>query len=204
MDKLMPFQEEGVEFLKAHKHALLADDMGLGKTAQAIVAANELKANKILVICPASVKIHWMHEFRKWTDKPYALQIINKKSDKIYFNTRITIINYDLVISKGIYNQLIHQEFGVGICDEAHYLKNLTAKRTKAILGKKGILTHCFCKWMLTGTPILNRPIELFPILRTLASHTIMTCLICGNHKFRPLLHDCGCKLVVVIDGAKK
>ena len=167
--KLFPFQEDGVKFLTTHKEALLADEMGLGKTAQAIIACDKLKARKILIICPASVKYNWLTEFHAWTERrKTTYQILNKRSDRLVSGIEIIIVNYDIIINVNIFKQLKAQQFAVLICDEAHYLKNLKSKRTRAILGKNGLHKNAVYKYMLTGTPVLNRPIELYPMLKTL------------------------------------
>jgi len=171
-EKLYKFQEEGVQFLTKNKHALLADDMGLGKTVQAIQALINVYANKILVICPASVKLNWKKELVYWgsTSKYFQkenIYVANGRRANIP-NTQVVIINYDLIIYPEIQKQL-KRDWHAIICDEAHFLKSRTSKRTIAMFGKEGIIRHSFYKWLLTGTPILNRPIDLYPIFKTLA-----------------------------------
>ena len=164
--KLYPFQLEGVEFLKARKVALLADDMGLGKTAQAITAIKELKARRVLIVCPASVKYNWKFEFSLWGLGARSIQIVEGRFAKISPKAEIVIINYDLLSSPGIYHQLTSTIFSVGVFDESHYMKTRSAMRTKAVLLRGGIASRCVYKWFLTGTPVLNRPIELYPLLK--------------------------------------
>jgi len=161
------FQVEGIKFLKGMKTALLADDMGLGKTAQAILAARELSQLGNLVICPASVKYNWKKEIDKWWPGR-SIHIVEGRSKKEIPNTDFVIINYDLLISKPILMQLIHKKWAVLILDELHYLKNNSAKRTKAVYYPKGIASCADRIWGLTGTPVLNRPIELFSHLKAL------------------------------------
>lgn len=173
MPELRPFQKEGVKFLTTRTAALLADEMGLGKTVQAICGANELKAKKIVIICPAVVKLNWKRELETWLTTPLKIQIINGRKDVINLMTDVVIVNYDLLISPDLFKQFLRLKFAVGIFDEAHYLKNRSAKRTKAVLLKGGIASRCVYKWFLTGTPILNRPIELYPILRAVAPNII-------------------------------
>ncbi len=164
--KLYPFQVEGVEFLKTRKVALLADDMGLGKTAQAIHAMRELKAKRILIVCPASVKYNWRCEFKLWRFTCSKLQIVEGKFADIDSTADVVIVNYDLIISPKIFHQLTSLTFSVGVFDESHYMKNRNAKRTKAVLLRGGIASRCVYKWFMTGTPVLNRPIELYPLLK--------------------------------------
>lgn len=165
--------------MASRKVSLNADEMGLGKTIQAIGMANKLKARKILILCPAIAKINWMRELRVWYYRPDAtIHIVNKRNEKIP-PADIIIVNYDLIISKDIQCQLNARRFALGVVDEAHYLKNLDAQRTKAVLAplkspaKRGVIQNCVYKTFLTGTPILNRPVELFPLLFTCAKHVI-------------------------------
>lgn len=173
MKKLYKFQEEGVKFQLSRKHTLLADDMGLGKTVQSIESMNKLKAKKILIICLHSAKFQWENMIWEWADRVYNIQILNTRSDVIMKDVDIIIVNYELVISDNIFSQLKKRRFAVGVCDEAHYLQTLTSQRSKRILGKNGILKNCIYKFLLTGTPMAGRPIDLFPMLYTLANDVI-------------------------------
>lgn len=164
--ELFPFQLIGRDFLKERRVALLADDMGLGKTAQAVAAARELKARRILVICPASVKYNWRRELGLWGLGHLTVQVVEGTFADIDQESNVIIINYDLLTSPKIYHQLTDLTFAVGIFDESHYMKNRNAKRTKAVLLRGGIASRCVYKWFLTGTPVLNRPIELYPLLK--------------------------------------
>jgi len=147
---LRPFQETGAQFLKSHYHALLADEPGLGKTLQAIAAAEMLGLKRILVVCPASVRLNWYQEIREclgsikgWRVVSYNEMVLRRVSELSTFHALIL--------------------------DESHFLKNIDSKRTQAIFKNKiGVARHCQYKWALTGTPILNRPVELYPLLKTL------------------------------------
>src|ERR1700723_352125 len=206
---LFPFQKIGVEFLKAEPHRLLSDQMGLGKTIQALSAAAELGVCSILVICPAIIKDTWAKHIEDWTTfDSRSIQILRTKSD-IVSDKRVIIVNYELLypqISKkrnsvdGILSQLIrNRKFGLCIVDEAHRLKEISAKITHVILAKTGkrapLISIAYRKWLLTGTPMPNRPIELFPILRTLAPSTIEpygTYEVFGNRFCDPKPNDYG------------
>jgi len=170
---LYPFQKKGVEFLTSQHAALLADEPGLGKTIQAICACNELKAKKILVVCPAIVKLNWEREIKIWLKEKLTVQALNGRKDVPRPGVNIIVVNYDLLISPSIFKSLLATRFAVGVFDESHYLKNRKAKRTKAVLLKDAIASRCVYKWFLTGTPILNRPVELYPVLKAVASNTI-------------------------------
>lgn len=176
---LYPYQKKGVDFITARKVSLLADEMGLGKTVQAIAAINKLRALKALIICPAIAKINWRRELDTWLkNTDLSVHIIETRKE-ILPKADIYIVNYDLLIDVNIQAQLNNMRFAVGIVDEAHYLKNMKAKRTKAVLKKvkdprkRGVIHNCVYKIFMTGTPILNRPIELFPLLFTCARDVI-------------------------------
>lgn len=172
-DELRPFQKTGSAFLQARKAALLADEMGLGKTVQAIDAINAIGAKKILVLCPAVAKLNWKREMEKWLTAPLKIQVLSGRKDSIRRDTDVVIVNYDLLTSIDIFREIIALQFAVGVFDEAHYLKSRTAKRTKAVLMRGSIASRCVYKWFLTGTPVLNRPVELYPILKAAAPQVI-------------------------------
>ena len=161
-------QKEAIEKLVGCKRFILADDMGLGKTTSTIIAALETGAKKILIISPASLKINWMREIQNYTDR--SVYICEGKN----FSTEhdFVIINYDIV--KNFYdikdkeNSPIYQtNFDLIIIDEAHYLQNAQAQRTK--------LVNHFAKrvdrlWLLTGTPLTSRPINYYNLLNLIES----------------------------------
>lgn len=166
--KPFPFQEVGVRFLTQRTSALLADEQGLGKTIQAILAVKTIKANRILVVCPAGLKLNWKREFERWMPG-VKVQALFGRTDTVSQDTNVLVVNYDLLIGTEILNQLLKLKFAVGIFDEAHYMKSRNARRTKAVLLKGGIASRCVYKWFLTGTPVLNRPVELYPMLKAAA-----------------------------------
>lgn len=150
--QLKPYQVTGAHFLASNTGAILADEMGLGKTAQAIEAMKQV-GGKVLIVCPASLKLNWRDEIMAWgLPEPFVVFSGNIEP------ADITIINYDILKKNKKF--LINQEFNVIVFDEAHYLKNPQTNRTKAAMALTA--KH---RWMLTGTPILNRPIELWPLL---------------------------------------
>jgi SWI/SNF-related matrix-associated actin-dependent regulator 1 of chromatin subfamily A len=171
--KLYPFQEEGVKFLYEHSACLLADEQGLGKTIQAIRAFSELKARKVLIVCPASVKYNWAREIETWSKEWYNVQVLEGRYARIEKWADVVITNYDLLLSRSIFEQTQQTKFAVGIFDEAHYLKTPASQRTKAILLRGGVASRCVFKWFLTGTPVLNRPVELYPLLKAAAPELI-------------------------------
>lgn len=181
------YQKVGIEFLRSNYHALLADDMGVGKTFQAAKAL-PCAFISVLVICPNTVKNQWKDELISCWFAEEDIAVINKREDKI---KRITIINYDKVIRDEYFEQLKSKYWDYLICDEAHYLKALDSQRSQKILGVGGIVYNCKYKWMLTGTPIQNKPVEFYPLLSTLFPEVIhpynkfedFAVRFCGGHE---------------------
>ena len=169
MNRLFDYQIEGMKFMTSRKHSLNADDMGLGKTIQTIAAMNRLHAKKVLIICPKTVKYYWKVKIKEWANCNYKIQVLEGMSANVDPTADIVILNYHLILSDTILNQLKKRNFAVGVLDESHYLQSISSQRSKNILGKEGIIKNCVYKFCLSGTP-LSRPIDLYPTLRTLAN----------------------------------
>ena len=156
-------QKEAIQKLVENKKYILADDMGLGKTTSTIIAALETGAKKILIICPATLKINWKREIENYSDRPIFI------SEGKTFSTEhdFVIINYDIIknfhdTKKKDESQVISANFDLVVVDEAHYIKNPTAQRTKLI---NDIAKGVDRLWLLTGTPMTSRPIDYFNLL---------------------------------------
>ena len=164
--KLFKHQEEGIEFLKKTKKAILADEMGLGKTRQAIMAAREDEAKGILVVCPASLKINWQREIALIypDDKIHTVQ---SGKEETLPNAPWIVINYDMLpkYREQILRLVAEGKIDTGIIDEAHYIKG---KKTIRATNTLDILNGVQRVYALTGTPIMNRPIELFNLLKAI------------------------------------
>lgn len=166
---LYNFQKVGVDFIdKAGGRALVADQLGLGKTATAI-GYSRYKNLKTLVICPKSVIIGWYREIERFTGHKATIWESTTKIGRV--DAAFHLINYDIVEKR--LDELKNLGFELLVCDEATYLKNRKTKRAKSILGDykqrrkyPGIKTKHVV--FLTGTPILNRPIEAFVLLNFL------------------------------------
>lgn len=165
----LPYQKAGIQYALDKPAVLLADEMGLGKTIQAIGLINSDPTIKhVLVICPASLKINWLRELNKWLVKSRAVEICNGS----FPSSDIVILNYDIL--KKWRSQIDARKWDLLIVDECHMVKNPKAQRTKLLLGTSskreakipGIAARK--KLFLTGTPIVNRPIELWPLLHAL------------------------------------
>lgn len=168
-DFLYDYQKSGVCTIVSNPNLLLADEQGLGKTVQAIEALRHLPVRRILVLCPASLKYVWQDQIDLWSDHLISQVVASGKSDVLTTNN-VVVSNYDLVSKRYIYDQLKAWDPDMVIYDEAHYLKNPTSKRAKAsfLLG-----ANAKRRLMLTGTPMLNRPMELYSILRFLKRETV-------------------------------
>ena len=161
-------QKEAIEKLVGTRRFILADDMGLGKTTSTIIAALETGVKKILIICPASLKINWMREIENYTDR--SVYIAENK--KFSLEHDFVIVNYDILKNfhelKGKTDSLITQlNPELIIIDEAHYIQNGQAQRTK-------LVNHFVLKtkylWLLTGTPMTSRPMNYFNLLNLIES----------------------------------
>lgn len=169
------FQKAGISFAK-DKDTLIGDAMGVGKTIQAIGVINyHPEYRNVLVICPASIRLNWKRELTKWLVNDYTVDYVNKNDYPE--SADIVIINYDVV--ERHLDKVHSREWDLLIVDEAHYLKNRQAQRTKSILGYKPSKKNAEVekayepinakhKLFLTGTPILNRPSELFPLINAI------------------------------------
>ncbi len=167
---LYPHQADGVAFLASRRRAVLGDDMGLGKTRQAI-AAMEAAAPEgaVLVVCPASLKLNWRREILM-VDPGARIEVIGVDREPAG-DARWIIVNYDLLAKHAARLQGVAWT-GV-ILDEAHFIKN-ASKRTSHCLKLLGVQDETKAApigpdyvFLLTGTPMTNRPRDLFNLLRS-------------------------------------
>lgn len=172
----LPYQLGGIAYAIQRQATLIADEMGLGKTIQAIGYINAKAPRTVLIVCPKSLLLNWKSELQKWLVWPSEIVINLGKpelTDKPDLPTvapiRIMITNYDQLKKLEDWGWLEGASPELLILDEAHYCKNGKAQRTKLT---QRIAKKCTQKLFLTGTPVLNRPIELFPILQMLDAET--------------------------------
>ena len=156
-------QKEAIQKLVENKKFILADDMGLGKTTSTIIAALESGSKKVLIICPATLKINWKREIENYSDK--TIYIAESKN----FSTEhdFVIANYDIIKNfhdpkKKEDSVILNSNFDLVVVDEAHYIKNATAQRTKLI---NDIVKNIDRLWLLSGTPMTSRPMDYFNLL---------------------------------------
>jgi SWI/SNF-related matrix-associated actin-dependent regulator 1 of chromatin subfamily A len=144
-------------------NALLADEMGLGKTLQALMFAHELGEGPILIICPAGAKWHWKNQ--AWEHIRLKAGVLEGRIPRRNWrpHTKCIIINYD-ILKKWI-PLLRRMRPILTIVDECHKISNPRTQQTKH--------TRLLCrlskyKILISGTPLTNRPAELFPALNIL------------------------------------
>jgi len=161
-------QKEAIEKLAGSRRFILADDMGLGKTTCTIIAALETGSKKILIICPASLKINWQREIENYSDRPVYISEGKKFSTESDF----VIVNYDIL--KNFHNTtdknkslLDQSNFDLVILDEAHMISNPQAQRTKII---NNFVKNIKRVWLLTGTPMTSRPMNYYNLLNIIES----------------------------------
>ena len=172
----MPFQKAGIAFAAEKQNVLIGDDMGLGKTIQAVGLANYIEAKRVLVICPASIRLGWDAKVRIWDRrKPLRTIVMLSSKTDIYDDCDYLIISYNLATNRKIHRQLCEMDWDLVVLDEAHYLKNTTALRTKAIFGhtdgefqNRYIVQNAKKVVALTGTPLINRPRECYALAKAL------------------------------------
>jgi len=167
--QLYPFQSQGVEFLeKREGRALLADEMGLGKTIQTIAYAQlHPEIRPILIVCPAAIKFNWEQEIQRWMTTNKETEVLSGTTP-YFVSANMVVINYDILqdwlfVLKKIPFQLL-------IIDECHRIKNNAAGRTSAIKQIAKKIPHIIA---LSGTPIINRPIEIYNAVSLIDSASI-------------------------------
>jgi len=165
---LLSYQREGVLHLAFGERALLADEMGLGKTIQAIAAcvllAKLKRIERVLVVCPASLKAEWEEQIARFCDRSTRLVFGSRVQrhaayqDPAFF----TIVNYEQVLGDAEeINGTLKPD--VIVLDEAQRIKNWqtkTARRVKSLRSRYA--------FVLTGTPLENRIDELYSIVQYL------------------------------------
>ncbi|KAF2076050.1 hypothetical protein CYY_002664 [Polysphondylium violaceum] len=160
LNTLMPFQRKGLEFaISKQGRCMIADEMGLGKTIQAIaVACYYITEWPLLIITPSSLRLPWADQIEKFLGGVIdSLDIKVIMNGKCGLNGKINIISYDLVNRRA--QQIADQQFKVVIADESHYIKQYKSQRTKSVLP---ILSKAKRAILLSGTPALSRPYELY------------------------------------------
>jgi SWI/SNF-related matrix-associated actin-dependent regulator 1 of chromatin subfamily A len=141
----LPYQEKGIRYALGARGTIIADEMGLGKTVQAIGVINaSLEAKRVLVVCPAGLVTNWLNEFWAWRVKESQAQV--------------TVVSYH-----GAAAHIDGPSIDILIVDECHYVKNADTQRAQTV---KALAAKSKRVLLLTGTPMENCPIELWPLLQ--------------------------------------
>lgn len=210
--KLYPHQIENIAFLRKYGKGIIADEMGLGKTATAIVALQKPS----VVVCPALLKVNWSREIARWRPD-LSTTVVSGSPSKISRAARsadVVIINYDILHTHAKW--ITERGNKTVVADEAQYLKNLRIKfnrrnksfdprddsprRAKAFYEIWRGTPHVL---LLTGTPIMNRTKELFPLLHLIdpyvwGNYLKFAVRYCGAYsvavsRYKTVLDDTGC-----------
>lgn len=181
--ELLPFQRAGVAYAAERSACLIGDEMGLGKTVQALALVNlHPEIQRVLIICPASLRLNWAREARKWLHRPMAVDVLTSTHVQPDLFAQLVVVNYDILAKAAPFLRQV--EWDLLVVDEAHYCKNLDTKRAQQVLqlawqceekaGRSGksslvpVAPRAKRRLFLTGTPVLNKPMELWPLLHLL------------------------------------
>lgn len=189
--RLMRHQNSGVKWMVLNKSVLQADPMGAGKTIMCAVAANKVECKRVLIVCPASVKVNWRREWKSWNlIAKSGEQTVAVASGSFWPNTDVVVVNFDILhrfrtkykreegkivrdVDKNpvvdVMGQIDAVDWDMIIVDECHMIKGRAARRTRALIGhwSWGKLIQTMIegkrKIAMSGTPIPNRPEEIWP-----------------------------------------
>jgi SNF2 family DNA or RNA helicase len=194
---LYAYQRTGAEFLAARQFAMLADDPGIGKTPQAIAAADAAAVQTAVVLCPGIARENWAREFRRWQTVPRVVEVVYRLADLDTFRVMcadVLVLSYNILADKKVRMRLKKWRFDALICDEAHALKEPTSLRSRAVYGHRfdrqyGVAHSAKRVWLLTGTPVLNHPGELWTHIKALWPETITD--VCGLGRSAFMEHFC-------------
>ena len=171
---LFAYQAQAADVMATRDRFGLHDEMGIGKTATAIGAVNRVNGRRGIVICPAMLRENWINEFRRFST--YRLRLCKGKTihdfiawQRGHFDVLVT--SYTQAAKWSAEFTKTCEVLDFCIMDEAHYLKNREANRTRAILGldgygQDGLSYWAEHAWHLTGTPMANDPMDAYTFLK--------------------------------------
>jgi SWI/SNF-related matrix-associated actin-dependent regulator 1 of chromatin subfamily A len=168
--EMFPFQRAGVQFAAQVHDVMIADEMGLGKTVQALAAIKHGNNFPAIVVCPASLKRNWEREAKKWIPGIKVAVLTSFLQPIKHFDGTpaydLLIVNYNSKVLEKWVDRFIDFQPAAIICDEAHALKNRKAQQTQ-------LMSHLLKetsarKIFLSGTPVVNRPMEFWQLLKML------------------------------------
>jgi SWI/SNF-related matrix-associated actin-dependent regulator 1 of chromatin subfamily A len=154
---------------------------GLGKSPEAIAFCNEIGAKRVLILCPANIRLQWVKVIRRWTTMkyPYTVYPVVHGRHGIHPTANFTVVSYDLASSPAIWKALAKGSYDCLILDEGHYLKTVDTRRTRTVFGgglnpaAEALFNRADSILALTGTPLPNRPREAYTLARGLCFDAI-------------------------------
>lgn len=159
--ELRRYQRYGVQYILNQGAVLLGDEMGLGKTIEAIATMVSLRNNgstHFFVVCPASVLINWSREIHKFSDLKVTIihgSECRYEMQKWVSNGGVGVTTYETLGKIGLEADF---KYSLLVVDEAHYIKNPRAARTKNLMFFR---QHTDRALFMTGTPIENNVEEM-------------------------------------------
>lgn len=172
--QLFDYQAQAADIMAGRTRFGLHDEMGIGKTATTIGAINRTWSQRGIIVCPGMLRQNWIREFRKFSE--YDLRVVSGKNIHDYVAWQrghfdVLVTSYELA-TKWTKEFKKHGEYIDFVAfDEAHYLKNHNANRTRGLLGLEAsgtdsLVEHAEYAWHVTGTPMANDPLDVYTFLR--------------------------------------
>uniref|UniRef100_A0A0G4FCQ1 Helicase ATP-binding domain-containing protein n=1 Tax=Chromera velia CCMP2878 TaxID=1169474 RepID=A0A0G4FCQ1_9ALVE len=179
--RLFAFQKEGVLYsLQRGSRSLIADEMGLGKTLQAIALLATLRAFPALIVVPASMRSVWAEEVERWLSElfvPRDIRVIFGHNDRPASDENVAVIITSFHMCRQIKESLLKRPFRTVIIDESHKMRSVygkpDSKLTQAVAELARKARHCV---MLSGTPSVVKPFDMFAQMDTLRPGMLSTC----------------------------
>ena len=164
-EEYLPFQKAGIVELSLRPHVLLADEMGLGKTIQVLGYINYAKPARVLIVCPNNLRLNWLNEIDKWLSPSLRESYeIEQCTPSLYIpGASLVVASFEGAVRWS--NTLKSVTWDLLVVDEAHYIKNSSTKRYRAVADLRDVVNK---RILLTGTPICNYPYEIFPLIQFL------------------------------------
>lgn len=153
------YQKTAIDFMLNRNNTLLSEPTGVGKTIEIIGLINNSSTNKVLIICPNTLKLNWKRELKKWLINSLSISVISATE---YTESDIMIINYEILYK---YIDSLSKEWDLVIVDESHKAKN---EKTRIYKSLNKIIKKAKKKVFATGTPVLNKPVELWTAIKEL------------------------------------
>jgi len=161
----LPYQRAGVAYARQQRRVIIGDEMGLGKTIQAILTIAAEQAYPALIIVPASLRLNWQREVSKWLPGR-SCRLLTSPRDFLRPDPHdIYIVGYETA-SRHVGE--LTRPWKALVCDESQYIKNASAARTKTVHKLAAKLAPNALVLLLSGTAIMNRPVELVSPLQVL------------------------------------